>query len=89
MWKCYNYNLRIEYIPTSAGIVIMDEHYNKVVAAGWLDGDTPEKEARMLVLNVDKYLENPDKHQKYYTNEKTKQINEPMKEAGHKLTDFM
>jgi len=56
VWKCYNYNLRIEYVPASAGIVIMDEHYNKVVAAGWLDGDTPEKEAKWILNSVNEYL---------------------------------
>lgn len=67
MWTCYDYNLRIEYIPESAGIVIMDEHYNKVVTAAWLDGDEPEKEARRIVLNIDKYLEDPEKYQEMHT----------------------
>lgn len=58
MWKCYEYNLRIEYIPASAGIVIMDEHYDKVVAAGWLDGgeDMAEKEVKWIINGVNEYL---------------------------------
>jgi hypothetical protein len=59
MWKCYDYNLRIEYIPASAGIVIMDEHYNKVVAAGWLDGgnDLAKKEVKRILNTLNKHLE--------------------------------
>lgn len=58
MWKCYDYNLQFEYNPDSAGVIITDTYFNKIVTSAWLDGDNPRKEVRKLIINTGNYLKN-------------------------------
>lgn len=94
-WKCYQYNLRFEYVPISEGVTVFNEKYN-LITSGWMDG-VREKELSRMHIEVDLYLKaigethDTEHAQAELTQQKRGKslYEQKLEEAGHKERDFL